>query len=153
MTTTSRLVSVVLVAALLGSGVLAPLAAVAQSQMTPPSAEPSPAPPAPAAPPTPAQPDLYQEALRATRPTADQYEGAYVAGAVVASMFAAPGRAVLCAAGSVLSIVTLAITFGSGYGAAKSVFEEGCIGKWAVTPDDLRAANRRSSMGGGTTIP
>ena len=74
---------------------------------------------------------------------------AYQAGATVATMFSLPGRAVLCTAGSALSLVTMLVTFGSGYSAAKSVFEEGCFGRWVVTPDDLRAANRRGAMGAG----
>lgn len=134
MTIAVRLLSVVLMGALIGPGVLLPLVARAQSQM-PSSAEPSAAPPAP--------PDLYQEALRANQPSPNQYQGAYVFGAVVTSLFAFPGRFLLCAGGGIpLSLVTLLVTFGSGYGAAKSVFEEGCVGKWVVTPNDLRAANR-----------
>jgi len=129
MTTAMRLLSVVLMVALIGPGVLVPLVARAQSQM------PSPAPPE--------QPDLYQEALQASQPSPNQYQGAYVFGSVVTSLFAFPGRLLLCAGGGIpLSLVTLMVTFGSGYGAAKSVFEEGCIGKWVVTPNDLRAANR-----------
>ena len=138
MTTASRLLSVVLMVALTGLGVLAPPASGAETQMS--SADPSAT--------APVQPDLYQDALKAPGSSADDHPGAYEAGAAVASVFSVPGLAVLCVAGSVLSLATLAVTFGSGYGAAKSVFEEACIGAWIVTPDDLRAANRRSSMGG-----
>jgi hypothetical protein len=135
MTTGTRLLSVLLAVVLAGSGVLAPAAAGAQSETPPPNA-----------PPPPGQPDLYQQALRVPPPAAEDYPGAYQAGATVASIFSVPGRAVLCAAGSLLSVVTLMVTFGSGYGAAKSVFEEGCIGQWIVTPDDLREANRHPGL-------
>src|SRR5260370_597401 len=80
-------------------------------------------------------------------PVPHRYQAAYQAVAAVATLFSLPGRAVLCTAGSALSLVTMLVTFGSGYGAAKGVFEESCIGKWIVTPDDLRAANRRGAMG------
>jgi hypothetical protein len=144
MTTASRLTSVVALVALLGPGLVAPLARAAESE-TPPSAEPS-APPAPA-PPSPAPQMMQPPLLMPAPPVPHRYQAAYQAGATVATLFSLPGRAVLCTAGSALSLVTMLVTFGSGYGAAKSVFDEGCIGKWVVTPDDLRAANRRGTVG------
>jgi hypothetical protein len=143
MTTASRLTSVVVLVAFLGPGLVAPLAAAAESE-TPPSAEP--APPAPT-PPSPAPQMMQPPLLMPAPPVPHRYQAAYQAGATVATLFSLPGRAVLCTAGSALSLVTMLVTFGSGYGAAKSVFEEGCIGKWVVTPDDLRAANRRGAVG------
>ncbi len=127
MTVASRLLVLLLVVVLAGTGVLTPLAAVAQSQTQP------------------AQPDLYEEAVKASQPGLAS-EGAYAAGAAVASAFSVPGRAVLCGVGSVLTVATLLITFGSGYAWAKAVFEEGCVGKWVVTPDDLRAANVQTGI-------
>ena len=127
MTAASRLLGLLLVVLLAGTGVLTPLAAVAQSQTQP------------------AQPDLYEEAVKASQPGLAS-EGAYAVGAAVASAFSVPGRALLCGVGSVLTVGVLLITFGSGYGAAKSVFEEGCGGKWLVTPGDLQAANTRKGI-------
>jgi hypothetical protein len=145
MTTASRLLSVVVLVALLGPGLVVPLARAAEPE-TPPSAEPSPAPPEPA-PPRPSPQMMLPPLMMPAPPVPHRYQAAYQAGATVATLFSLPGRAVLCTAGSALSLVTMLVTFGSGYGAAKSVFEEGCIGKWVVTPDDLRAANRRGAIG------
>ncbi len=131
-----RLLSLVVAVALIGPGVPSPVAAAAESETQP-------AAPAQA---QPAQPDLYQEALKASQPSESQHHGAYQAGAVIASSFSVPGRAFLCGVGSALTLVTLAITFGYGYAAAKDVFEEGCVGKWVVTPDDLRRANQQKGI-------
>lgn len=48
-----------------------------------------------------------------------------------------PGKAILCTAGVVASVGLLLVTFGSGYRAAKSVFNEGCGGDWILTPEHL----------------
>ena len=128
MTTASRLLGLLLVAVLAGTGVLTPLAAVAQSK------------------PQPAEPDLYEETFKPTL-TGELASGTlYTAGALIATPFVFGGRAVLCGVGSVLSVGVLALTLGTGYGAAKDVFEEGCIGKWVVTPYDLRAENTRKGI-------
>ena len=70
------------------------------------------------------------------RPAAD-YEG----WAVAASFFSVPGRAIICTVGGVTSVAVMLLTFGTAYGAAKSVLEEGCGGQWVVTAEDLRRAN------------
>ena len=127
MTATSRLLGLLLVVVLAGTGVLTPLAAVAQSQTQRPL------------------PDLYEEEVKASQPGL-AIGGAYTVGALVASPFVFAGRAVICGVGSVLTVATLMITLGSGYGAAKSVFEEGCFGKWVVTPGDLQAANTQTGI-------
>jgi len=145
MTYASRLLSAVVLVALVGPGFVAPLVVAAESE-TPPSAEPSPAPPAPG-PPSPAPQMMQPPLMMPAPPVPHRYQAAYQAGATVATLFSLPGRAVLCTAGSALSLATMLVTFGSGYAAAKGVFEEGCIGRWIVTPDDLRAANRRGVMG------
>jgi hypothetical protein len=131
----ARLLSVLLIVALMGSGVFGPPFVGAQSETQPPNA-----------PPAPGQPDLYQQALRMSPPAEEDYPGAYQTGAAVASAFSVPGRAIICVTGSVFSVLALVVTFGSGYGAAKSIFEEGCIGRWIVTPDDLREANRHPGI-------
>ena len=102
-------------------------------------------PTAPATPPPP-PPDLYQEALKASAPEEKPNQAAYDAGAAVVSVFLAPGRAFLCAIGSGAAVVVLAITFGTGYGAAKRIFEEGCVGPYVLTGDDLRRENERQGI-------
>jgi predicted lipid-binding transport protein (Tim44 family) len=132
---TARVLSLVVAIAVSWSVALAPLPAAAQSE-TPPAAPAQPA----------QQPDLYQEALKASQAPPRQNEAAYQTGAVVASAFSVPGRVILCGLGSGLTLATLLVTLGTGYSAAKSIFEEGCLGKWVVTPEDLRAANERTGL-------
>ncbi len=115
-----KLTCLVLAVAMIASGVLTPVSTAAQSQS--------------------GQPDLYQEALKAPS-KATEHDQAYRIGAGVATAFSAPGRAILCGIGGVTGVVVMLLTFGTGYGAAKAVAEEGCGGPWVVTPDDLRAAN------------
>jgi len=124
MKTHTRVVSALLVAVLLG-GPLATLAGAQQPTQ----------PPAPAA--QPPAPDLFQESLKAERATSRQ-SGAYDAGAIVTNIFLVPGRALTCGAGALLGVGVLAVTLGTAYRAASSVWHEGCGGKWAVTGDDLR---------------
>ena len=131
MRTVAKPLSVWLIIALL----LTPLSASAQTQPPPPT-------PAPAAP----QPDLYQEALKSSQPEDKPNQGAYEAGAVFASLFLAPGRAVLCGLGTGAAVLLMVVTFGTGYGTAKRVFEEGCVGPYVVTADDLRRENERRGI-------
>jgi hypothetical protein len=74
------------------------------------------------------------------------HQGAYKTGATVANVFVAPGRAIICTVGSVGALTLMLLTFGTGYGTAKRVFEEGCVGKWTITADDLRFENQRRSI-------
>ncbi len=128
MTAASRLLGLLLVVVLASTGVLTPLAAVAQSQ------------------PQPAEPDLYAETFKPSV-TGELASGAvFTAGALVATPFVFGGRALLCGAGSLLSLGVLMITLGTAYGAAEGVFEEGCIGKWVVTPNDLRAESTKKGI-------
>lgn len=48
-----------------------------------------------------------------------------------------PGKVILCSLGTVATVGVLLLTFGSGYRAAKSVFNEGCGGDWVLTPEHL----------------
>ena len=133
MKTHTRVVSALLVAALLGG----PLSTLASAQQpAPPAAQP------PAA--QPPAPDLFQESLKAERASARQSK-AYDAGAVVTNIFLVPGRAITCALGAVIGVGVLAATLGTGYRASSAVWQEGCGGKWVVTGDDIRpdaASNR-----------
>jgi hypothetical protein len=116
---------------------LAPLPTFGQTQTyaptTPPPATPPPA-------------DLYQEGLKASQPEDKPNQGAYEAGAVVVSLFLAPGRAILCGLGTGAAAVVLFVSFGTGYGTAKRIFEEGCVGPYIVTGDDLRRENERRGI-------
>lgn len=126
MITWTRVVSALL-AALLLAGPLTPLAG-AQPQYQP------------------LTPDPFQETLRAERES-ERSRGAYDAGAVAVNVFLVPGRAITCVLGSVVGIVVLAATFGTGYRAAAAAGHEGCGGKWTVTGDDLRPdARNRTGM-------
>jgi hypothetical protein len=123
MTAWSRLISVLLVTALLTG----PLATLATAQQ-------------PAQPPAPAQqpaPDLFQETLKADRAT-PEHSSAYETGAVITNIFLVPGRAITCGLGGVVGVALLAATLGTAYKAASSVWHEGCGGRWTVTADDLR---------------
>ena len=121
MTSWTRLVVALLVTTLLSAAV-APLAA-AQQPATPP--------------PAPSAPDLFQESLKAER-AASSGAGVYHIGAAVTNVFLVPGRVFTCAAGGVIGVGVLAITLGTGYRAASSVWQEGCGGRWFVTGEDLR---------------
>jgi hypothetical protein len=116
-TTVKKLLAFSLVVALIATG---PLAAFAQTSAAPTM-----------------PPPLTEEA---------SHEGAYRTGAAVANVFVAPGRAIICGVGSVGAFAVMLLTFGTGYGTAKRVFEEGCVGKWTITPDDLRIENQRRNI-------
>lgn len=131
MKTVSRLLSLLLVIAVAGAGIPAPPAAVAEAASESGA---------------PREPDLYQAPLKAPPAGERRYEGAYAAGAAVVSAFSMPGRVFTCGLGSALSIATLLLTFGTGYGAATSVFKEGCVGKWVITDDDMREASERKGI-------
>lgn len=59
------------------------------------------------------------------------------AGAVAVNFVYVPGKLILCTIGTVATTVLLFMTFGTGYRAAKSVFDEGCGGSWIVTPEHM----------------
>ena len=125
MVTRTKVVSALLVMALLGG----PLASLAGAQQPAPQQ----APPAQ----QPAAPDLFQESLKAERQSSGQ-SSAYDAGAIVTNVFLVPGRAITCGLGAVLGVGVLAVTLGTAYKAASAVWHEGCGGKWTVTGDDIR---------------
>jgi hypothetical protein len=120
-----RFLTSIVVAALVLTGPLAPMAHAQQPAQ--PAQQPG----------QPAQPDLFQETLKAQR-ASDRSQGYYDAGAVAVNAFLIPGRAITCVAGVALGGALLAVTFGSGYRAASYITQEGCGGKWVVKGDDLR---------------
>jgi hypothetical protein len=124
MMTWTRVVSALLVVALLG-GPLASLAAAQQPAPQQPPAQQAPA------------PDLFQESLKAERANRGQ-SSVYDAEAIATNVFLVPGRAITCGLGAVLGVGILALTIGTQYKAASAVWNEGCGGKWIVTGDDMR---------------
>jgi hypothetical protein len=135
-TSVVRFLTFIVVASFALAGPLAPLA---HAQQPAQPAEPAQAeqPAQPAQPAQPTQPDLFQETLKAQR-ASDKAQGRYNAEAAVVNVFLVPGRAITCAAGTVVGVALLVLSFGSGYRAASAIFEEGCGGKWIVKGDDLR---------------
>jgi hypothetical protein len=111
----SKWMSLAVVAVLL-AGVLAPLSVSAQMQ-------PGPAGP----PPGPILSGPYQ-------PTQGDKVGAGFLNVVYV-----PGKAILCGAGTLASAGMMLLTFGSAYHAAVDIFQEGCGGKWVLSPYDVAA--------------
>jgi hypothetical protein len=153
-TSVARFLTSVSIASFVVAGPLAPLAhaqqqappaEVVQAQPTAPAEVVQAQPTAPAeavqvqptAPPPPAQPDLFQEKLKGERAT-DRSQGFYNAEAVLVNVFLVPGRAITCAAGTIVGVTILAVSLGSGYRPATAMINEGCGGKWIVKGDDLR---------------
>ncbi|MBI1734957.1 MAG: hypothetical protein HYR51_07265 [Candidatus Rokubacteria bacterium] len=120
MTSVFRVVALSVVAALLFAGPLAPLAAAQQPQ-----------------------PDAFKETMKGgpheVHPGDVQVsDWGYGVAAGVATSFLVPGRIITCAAGSVVGLAVLAVTFGSAYRGFARVLEEGCGGKWIVDSEDLQ---------------
>ena len=115
---TSKRLCAALVAVVVIGGALAPLTATAQMQ-TPPS------PPAPGPTPT-------------TRGPYEPTQGDRV-GAGFLNVVYVPGKAIVCGAGALAATGLMLLTLGSGYHAAVDIFNEGCGGKWQLTPYDVAA--------------
>ncbi len=113
----SKWIGAVVVVALLASS-LTPLTANAQMQTPPPPPGPPPRPPVVVAGP-------YQ-------PTQGDRVGAGFLNVVYV-----PGKAILCSLGTVASAGLMLLTFGNAYHAAVELFNEGCGGKWVLTPYDV----------------
>jgi hypothetical protein len=89
-----------------------------------------------------AESEAYPEPTEGAQLSAPgEHQAGYQAGAVLASMFSVPGKVILCTAGGLAGLGLMLATFGTGYKPAKYFVEEGCGGRWVVTPDDLRRAN------------
>ncbi len=111
-----RLCVAVAAALVIGSS-LAPLTATAQMQTPPP----------PGAPPVP--PPIVSGPYHPT-------EGDRV-GAGFLNVVYVPGKAIICGVGTLASAGLMLLTFGSAYHAAVELFNEGCAGKWVLTPYDV----------------
>ncbi|HEV8530791.1 MAG TPA: hypothetical protein VGT00_05210 [Methylomirabilota bacterium] len=155
----SSWISAVVAAAVLFSGSLMPLAAWAQTQPAEPSqlAQATPATPAPAAPappPPPAPPkQVLEPSLGDRQPvpimthsnlppaldpvtSTDPTSGDAVAAGFLNVIYV-PGKAIICATGTLTSVLVMLLTFGSAYRAATGVFNEGCGGDWVLTPEHV----------------
>lgn len=128
----STWISAALVAALLVSGPLAPMAAFAQAQpaIDPPVTSQKPG--QERVPVDPVETMLMPavEPITSKEPTAGD-----AAGAGFLNVVYIPGKAIICTAGVVTSTVLMLLTFGSAYSAARGVFLEGCSAPWALTAD------------------
>lgn len=121
---TSKWVSAVVAAALLAGSSLTPLTASAQMQTPPP---PPPPPGSPPPPPPIVMSSPYQ-------PTQGDRVGAGFLNVVYI-----PGKAILCSVGTVASAGLMLLTFGNAYHSAVDLFNEGCGGKWVLSPYDVAA--------------
>ncbi|MGH7303235.1 MAG: hypothetical protein ACRELZ_08100 [Candidatus Rokuibacteriota bacterium] len=118
----SRILTVMVVLAVLATGPLAPLAAAQQ-----------PAPQEPVHLPMAQQPqDVPEQESRLAE------AAAYNVGAGVANVFYIPGKGLLCGLGGAVGIFILVISLGSSPRPAAYFAREGCGGKWILTGDDLR---------------
>lgn len=125
----SRWLTLLLTAALLVTGPLAPAGWAQQPQ----------------------QPDAPKAAERqmATEPEPKGMSPEfYSIAAGAATIVNIPGRTILCVTGSVVGLAVLLITLGSGYRAATKVAEEGCSGPWVITADDVKPRPAEGVMGG-----
>ena len=107
--TTPKWLSAVLVLVLAMSGFLAPLTAMAQGM---------------------------QPAMTRSSGSDEPGQGARV-GAGFLNVIYVPGKVILCSGGTVASTALMLLTFGSAYRAAVSLFNEGCGGRWVLTPHDV----------------
>ena len=114
---TTKWLSAVLALVMLIAGPLALATASAQTPVPPP-------PPPPGAP------------APIVSPPYEPSEGAKI-GAGFLNVVYVPGKAILCGSGSIASAAIMLLTFGNAYRAAVEVFNEGCGGKWKLTPYDV----------------
>ncbi len=117
-------ISAALVAGLLVSGPLAPMAAFAQARQA--GQERVPVDP------------VEKMLLPSVEPVVgkDSTGGDAVAAGFMNVVYV-PGKAIVCTAGVLTSTLLMLLTFGSGYRAARGVFLEGCSAPWALTADHL----------------
>ena len=158
----SSWISAVVAAAVLFSGPVMPLVAWAQTQpadqpqvaqATPATpATPAPAVPAPPPPPPPPKQLMIEPSLIDRQPVPMPYSNLPPAvdpvtstepttgdavGAGFLNVIYVPGKAIICTAGTLTSVIVMLLSFGSGYRAATGVFNEGCGGDWVLTPEHV----------------
>jgi len=67
-------------------------------------------------------------------------------GAGVLNVVYLPGKAIICGAGVLAAGAFMIATFGSAHREATSFFNEGCGGAWLLTPEQVAAAPKQSSI-------
>lgn len=128
-------ISAALVVALLVSGPLASMTALAQGQPTAPPIEPPLTSQKPGQERVPVDPQETM-LMPSVEPVVskDPTKGDAIAAGFMNVVFV-PGKVIVCTAGTLTSAVLMLATFGSAYRAARSVFLEGCAAPWALTAD------------------
>jgi hypothetical protein len=116
-------------AALLASGLLGPMSAVAQTSAT-----------APLQPMQSMLPETVDESV--IRPAST---GAKI-GAGVLNVVYLPGKAITCGAGTLVAGAFMIATFGTAYREATSFFNEGCRGAWLLTPEEVAAVPKKVQL-------
>ncbi len=137
-------ISAALVAVMLIAGPIMPIVAWAQMQQETQQVPPPPPPPAPDTRLEPSMSDRqptpmpYSNLPPAVDPiTSNEPTDADRVGAGFLNVVYIPGKAIICTAGTVTSVVVMLLTFGSAYRAAAGVFNEGCGGDWVLTPEHV----------------
>ena len=89
-----------------------------------------------------------QEKTEGQMAPAKKDDRAWEIGAVVVNTWHVPGKAILCGLGAVSGVAVLLLTFGSGYGAAGRVWQEGCAGHdhRGGDPRDRRRSQRAAEQ-------
>ena len=130
-----RLMPAALVFALLVSGPLTPMAAVAQVGQTAPAIDP----PLTSQKPGEQRVPIDPQETMLMRPVEPHVRTEPTKGDAVAAGFMnvvyVPGKVIVCTAGVLTSTVLMLATFGSAYRAARSVLLEGCAAPWALTAE------------------
>jgi len=126
-------ISAALVAALIVSGPLAPMAAFAQAPQTAPPVEPPLTSQKPGQESVPVDP-VEKMLMPSVEPiTSKDPTGGDAIAAGLLNVVYVPGKVIVCTAGVLTSTVLMLLTFGSAYRAARGVFLEGCSAPWALT--------------------
>jgi hypothetical protein len=132
----SAWISAALVAALLTSGPLAPMAAFAQTSQAAPL-EPAVTSQKPGQERVPVDP-VETMMMPSVEPitSKDPTDGDATAAGFMNVVYV-PGKAIVCTAGVLTSTLVMLLTFGSAYRAARDVFLEGCSSPWVLTADHV----------------
>ena len=87
-------------------------------------------------PPPPPPPAVFQAPGPLPSQPVEPTQGAKV-GAQFLNVVYVPGKAILCGLGATASAALMLVTFGSGYRPAIALYNEGCGGRWVLTPYDV----------------
>jgi hypothetical protein len=150
---TRRWLAVAVALSTLVAGPLAPSMALAQTPPPPPPSMQPPPPPPPPTPPTMIQSSPPPQSMQPPPPYGPAVAPPYVpttgakVGTTVLNVIYVPGKAIVCGAGTLAGTAMMLLTFGSGYRAAASIFNEGCGGHWVLTPYDVAGRTEADERG------